>query len=88
MATYPAAQDRIQPGRTGKGTNFYFSDEDRERIRVIGAWLMNQGMKVSESLVLKASLRLVRKDASLLNAAREVQMQDRRFKVHAIRRKK
>ena len=87
MATYPVEQ-RLHRARTGKGSNFYFSDEDRARIRSITAWLMNQGIKASDSLVLKASVRLIRKDTALLNAAREVQMQDRRFKIHAVQRRK
>jgi hypothetical protein len=88
MATFPAAEQQIQRPGTGRRSNFYVSDEDRARIRSITTWLRNQGMTASDSLVLKASVRLVRKDAALLNAAKAAQMQDRRFKAQTGLKKK
>ncbi len=65
---------------TGRGTNYYFTDEDRQRARDLGAWLMSQGIRASESLVLKAALRLAEPNALFLDSARELMQEDRRFR--------
>jgi hypothetical protein len=42
--------------RRGKPVNIYLHDADQVRIRELAAYLANQGMRVSDSQVIKAAL--------------------------------
>lgn len=77
----------VKPGRVtvvkterGKPVNMYMHPDDLERIRTLAAYLGMQGKRVSDSQVVKAALRVAKKDSDLLAAFEETEAIDQRFK--------
>jgi hypothetical protein len=59
---------------------FYMHDDDRKIVRELSAWLAGQGIRASDSLVIRTALRLANTGQSLLNTYRDLEKQDRRYK--------
>jgi len=78
IRTGPAAQAETQ----GKGISFYFQPDETKRIRELAAWLSSQGIRTSDSLIMKSALRVAKPNAELLNACRDAMRVDRRYKGH------
>jgi hypothetical protein len=74
------------PGKTatspkrGKAVNIYLHDADQLRIRELAAYLANEGLRVSDSQVIKAALLLAQPDKRLLKAYLEITGADQRYK--------
>jgi hypothetical protein len=77
--------DRSVPLKTkGRGTpaQFWLHDEDRVLIRELAAWVAGQGIRPTDSRVLRAALRTVRTGPEFLEAYRHASELDGRFKPH------
>ncbi len=68
--------------RIGKATQFWFHEEDRRIVRELVAWLLGQGLRVTDSMVIRAALRTARTGDDLLKACRETADLDGRLKRH------
>jgi hypothetical protein len=66
--------------KRGKAVNIYLHDADRVRIRDLSAYLANEGLRVSDSQVIKATLLLAQPDKRLLKAYLEIRGADQRYK--------
>jgi hypothetical protein len=66
--------------KRGKAVNIYLHEADRVRIRELSAYLANEGLRVSDSQVIKAALLLAQPDKRLLKAYQEVRGADQRYK--------
>jgi hypothetical protein len=66
--------------KRGKPVNIYLHDADQRRIRELAAYLANEGLRVSDSQVIKAALLLARPDRRLLKAYLEIKGADQRYK--------
>jgi hypothetical protein len=55
-------------------------DEDRKLVRELSAWLAGQGIRPTDSMVIRAALRLARTGDSLLEAYWEAAKLDGRIK--------
>jgi hypothetical protein len=69
----------ISPKR-GKAVNIYLHQADQVRIRELAAYLANEGLRVSDSQVIKAALLLAQPDKRLLKAYLEIKGADQRYK--------
>jgi hypothetical protein len=69
----------VAPKR-GKAVNIYLHDADRVRIRELAAYLASEGLRVSDSQIIKAALLLAQPDRRLLKAYLEVKGADQRYK--------
>jgi hypothetical protein len=77
----PAAKSKR---RIGKATQFWFHEEDRRFVRELVAWLSGQGLRVTDSMVIRAALRTARPGDDLLKACREAADLDGRLKRHKL----
>jgi hypothetical protein len=66
--------------KRGKAVNIYLHDADQVRIRELAAYLSNEGLRVSDSQVIKAALLLAQPDKRLLKAYLEIKAADQRYK--------
>ncbi len=66
----------------GKRVTIFLHEGDRRLIRELMAYLAGQGRRVSESIAIKAALRMAKPGNELLLAHEEAAAQDRRFKNH------
>ena len=71
---------RAQAPRRGKAVNIYLHDADQIRIRELAAYLANEGLRVSDSQVIKAALLLAQPDKRLLKAYQEIRGADQRYR--------
>jgi hypothetical protein len=73
---------------SGRGISFYFQENETKRIRELAAWLSSQGIRTSDSLIIKSCLRIAKPNAELLAACRDAMKSDGRYKVQRARRSK
>jgi hypothetical protein len=66
--------------RSGRPVNVYLGESDIARLRELGAWLMTQGHRVSDSQVIKAALIVAKPNAAFLTAFHEVLDADLRYR--------
>lgn len=59
---------------------FYLHDEDRRTIRELSAWLAGQGIRASDSLVIRSALQLAKTGGDLLKTYRQLAERDGRLK--------
>jgi hypothetical protein len=59
---------------------FYMHDDDRQIVRELSAWLAGQGIRASDSLVIRTALRLASTGDQLLTTYRQLEKQDGRYK--------
>jgi hypothetical protein len=69
----------VAPKR-GKAVNIYLHASDQLRIRELAAYLANEGLRVSDSQVIKAALLLAEPNKRLLKAYLEIKGADQRYK--------
>jgi len=72
--------DTAGSGRVGKPVQFWLHEEDRKIIRELSAWLAGQGIRPSDSMVIRAALRVSRTGGDLLLAYKQAMELDARFK--------
>ena len=70
-------------GRVGKPVQFWMHEEDRRILRELSAWLAGQGVRASDSLVIRTALRSAKTGSQLLDAYREAAKLDGRLKPRA-----
>jgi hypothetical protein len=66
--------------RIGKPNQFWFHDEHRRMIRELAAWLAGQGVRPTDSTVVRAALRMAKPGGLLLEAYRAETRLDGRIK--------
>jgi len=59
---------------------FYLHDEDRRTIRELSAWLAGQGVRASDSLIIRSALQLTKTGGDLLSTYRQLAELDGRLK--------
>jgi hypothetical protein len=67
-------------GRIGKPVQFWLHEEDRKLIRELSAWLAGQGIRPSDSMVVRAALRMANPGAAWLDCYRSAALLDGRLK--------
>ena len=78
----PAAPSAAkQPkSRPGKAVQFWMHAEDTQLVRELSAWLAGQGVRPSDSLVIRAALRYAKTGNAFLEAYRQASALDGRLK--------
>jgi hypothetical protein len=71
-------------GRVGKPVQFWRHDEDRQLVRELAAWLAGQGIRSTDSMVIRAALRTAKTGGELLDAYRQAAQLDGRLKHHKV----
>ena len=75
----PAA-DPAPRRRIGKPVQFWMHEEDRKIVRELAAWLAGQGIRATDSMVIRAALRLSKPGGTLLEAYRQAAVLDGRLR--------
>jgi hypothetical protein len=75
-----AAVKKGEEGKRGKPVQFWMHDEDRKLVRELSAWLAGQGVRPSDSMVIRAALRLAKTGSGLLEAYWQAAKLDGRIK--------
>ena len=68
--------------RVGKPVQFWLHDEDRRLIRELAAWLAGQGLRPTDSMVIRSALRTAKTGRELLEVYRQASQLDGRIKQH------
>lgn len=71
--------------RKGKQVQFWFHDEDGKLVRELSAWLAGQGVRPTDSLVIRAALRTAETGTAFLHAYRKAAELDGRLKKYKVR---
>lgn len=66
--------------KIGRAVQFWMHDEDIKLVRELSAWLAGQGIRPSDSLVVRAALRLTKTGSALLEAYAQAAKLDGRLK--------
>ena len=72
--------ERKAKNKYGKPVQFYLHDDDRNRVREFYAWLAGQGIRPTDSLVIRGALRITKTGSALLEACKEAAQLDGRLK--------
>lgn len=75
--------DGPKRGRVGKAVQFWMHEEDRRILRELSAWLASQGVRPSDSLVIRTALRTAKAGSELLQAYHDAARLDGRLKQNA-----
>jgi hypothetical protein len=78
--TRASAASPVTKSRVGKPVQFWIHEEDRRRLRELAAWLAGQGERPSDSMVIRAALRVTQTTQAFLDAYREAAQLDGRLK--------
>ena len=76
----PTATKKSVEGKRGKPVQFWMHDDDRKLVRELSAWLAGQGVRPSDSMVIRAALRLAKTGSGLLEAYWQAAKLDGRIK--------
>jgi hypothetical protein len=68
------------PRKAAHKLQFYLHDEDRRTIRELSAWLAGQGIRASDSLIIRSALQLTKTGGDLLQTYRQLAELDGRIK--------
>ncbi len=68
------------PRKAAHKLQFYLHDDDRRTIRELSAWLAGQGIRASDSLIIRSALQLTRTGGDLLKTYRQLAERDGRLK--------
>jgi hypothetical protein len=79
-------RQRAEPRKTriGSPVQFWFHEEDRRLLRELAAWLAGQGLRPTDSMVIRAALRTAKTGGELLQAYRQASELDGRLKRHKL----
>lgn len=72
----------LSKSRAGQPVQFWLHDEDRKLVRELAAWLAGQGLRPTDSMVIRAALRTAKTGGQLLEAYRQASRLDGRLKQH------
>jgi len=78
----PAAAPAARPVPTGKTSAFWLDDEDRHILREASIMALSQGLRPSDSLILRAALRLMPRDPRLIEQLQALIERDGRKRRH------
>jgi hypothetical protein len=78
----PVAATEKPKRRRGKQVQVWFHEEDGRLVRELAAWLAGQGLRPTDSLVIRAALRTAQTGGALLQAYRRATELDGRLKTH------
>jgi hypothetical protein len=67
-------------GRIGKPVQFWMHDDDRKLVRELSAWLAGQGVRPSDSMVVRAALRFAKTGGAFLESYWQAAQLDGRLK--------
>jgi hypothetical protein len=79
----PVSKKSAKASRLRKAAHklqFYLHDEDRRTIRELSAWLAGQGIRASDSLIIRSALQLTKTGGDLLSTYRQLAELDGRLK--------
>ena len=80
MTSKKQAAEKKTTSRMGKPSQFWMHDEDRKLVRELSAWLAGQGIRPTDSMVIRAVLRLAKTGNGLLEAYWQAAKLDGRIK--------
>jgi hypothetical protein len=66
--------------RIGKPVQFWMHEEDRKIVRELAAWLAGQGIRPTDSMVVRAALRMAKPGGSFLDTYRQSALLDGRLR--------
>jgi hypothetical protein len=75
-----AAPEKKTKSKMGKPVQFWMHDEDRKLVRELSAWLAGQGIRPSDSMVIRAALRFAKTGGGLIEAYWQAAKLDGRIK--------
>ena len=75
----PSAEKKPK-SKIGKAVQFWMHDEGTQLVRELSAWLAGQGVRPSDSMVIRAALRYAKTGNALLEAYRQASKLDGRLK--------
>ena len=75
-----APAEKKAKSRIGKPVQFWMHEEDRKLVRELSAWLAGQGIRPTDSMVIRAVLRLAKTGSGLLEAYWQAAKLDGRIK--------
>lgn len=78
VTAQPGTKTKEKMTGTGKPAAFWVDDSDRQIFHELGMLLYTQGIKPSDSLILRAAIRLMPKDHRFIEQIRALQTQDGR----------
>ena len=77
----PGPETPATPRRqAGKFSSIYLNEQDQRLLRELSVWFAAQGLRINDTLVLRAALRAARPGSDLLAAYEESLKADRRYK--------
>jgi len=79
-ASSPAPAAPAPSKKVGKPVQFWLHDADRKLIRELSAWLAGQGIRPTDSMVVRAALRMAKPGPGLLDCYRSASSLDGRLK--------
>jgi len=80
VAPKKMAPEKKATSRVGKPVQFWMHEEDRKLVRELSAWLAGQGVRPTDSMVIRAVLRLAKSGSGLLEAYWQAAKLDGRIK--------
>jgi hypothetical protein len=78
-ASTPTAAKKTK-SKIGRAVQFWMHDEDTQLVRELSAWLAGQGVRPSDSMVIRAALRYAKTGSGLLEAYWQASKLDGRLK--------
>ncbi len=75
-----ASAKKAIKSKVGKPVQFWMHDEDRKLVRELSAWLAGQGVRPSDSMVIRAALRFAKTGSAFLESYWEASQLDGRLK--------
>ena len=76
------ADEAARKSRVGKPVQFWLHEEDRRLLRELAAWLAGQGIRPTDSMVVRSALRMAKTGSELLEAYHQASQLDGRLKQH------
>jgi hypothetical protein len=76
----PVAPKKAVKSKVGKAVQFWMHDEDKKLVRELSAWLAGQGVRPSDSMVIRACLRYAKEGGGFLEAYWQAAKLDGRLK--------
>jgi hypothetical protein len=75
-----ASTGKKPKSKMGHPVQFWMHDEDRKLVRELSAWLAGQGVRATDSMVIRATLRFAKTGSGLLEAYWQASRLDGRLK--------
>jgi len=76
----PPTAAKKPKSKIGRAVQFWMHDEDTQLVRELSAWLAGQGVRPSDSMVIRAALRYAKTGSGLLESYWQASRLDGRLK--------